>query len=81
MDKIGAELEIEFSKAENVNVAHETGYTMTATTGSDVITYSCNVYSAGSMTFVFEVSATKAEAFDIKVLVDDKLIGSKIMDF
>ena len=81
LDKVSSILKIEFPTTETAIVAFNSGKAMEASTTSDHVTYSCNVYSDSTNTFVFSLMPIKSDAFNIRVLVDDKSIGNKIIDF
>lgn len=81
VDKVAGELSIEFPKTEDIFVTFNSGSTVTSVEGGDVISYNCKVYTDKSYTFVFAVTARQSGAFDVKVLIDEKLINSKILIF
>ena len=80
LDKVKAELSVEFPKTEDVAVAFWSGPSMTGYVNIDTLVYNCTVSTEGSYNFVFKVTPSTPNAFDIKVLIDGKLVGSKIID-
>lgn len=77
VDKARAELSVEFPKTEDVDVVFLSGPSMTGTVNMDTLVYNCTVSTEGSYNFVFKVTPSTPNAFDIKVLIDGKLIGSR----
>ena len=79
-DKIGYDLRFEFPYSDNIIVELSTGGTMTSLIEKGTLVYSLKSSVETTYNFVFNLTLLDDSLFNINVLVDDKLIGERLIN-